>query len=150
MIYAAAAAARIKSEFNHELHIIPKNALQSEIGSEIYFGGMQDETSAGVNPARYVHGLANAAQRHMAPRLFDHTRVTRVSSQPSGANGSFRVETNRGALIAKKRSWLASGAYTTEADTFLAQESNSHRLLHHHYGSSSRTRSPPKSARAIA
>src|SRR5712671_3546432 len=28
------AAARIKSEFNHELRIIPKNALQSEIGSQ--------------------------------------------------------------------------------------------------------------------
>src|ERR1700757_2782729 len=43
----AAAAARIKSEFNHELRIVPKNALQSEIGSQIYFGGMVDETNAG-------------------------------------------------------------------------------------------------------
>src|ERR1700756_5196170 len=34
----AAAAARIKSEFNHELRIVPKNALGTEIGSQIYFG----------------------------------------------------------------------------------------------------------------
>jgi len=116
----SAAAARIKSEFNHELHIIPKNALKSEIGSEIYYGGMVDETSAGLNPARYVQGLAKAAQRHGAC-LFDHTRVTHVSSQPNGANGSFRVETTRGSLTAKEV-LLASGAYTTEATPSLRKK----------------------------
>jgi glycine/D-amino acid oxidase-like deaminating enzyme len=116
----AAAAARIKSEFNHELRIVPKNALQSEIGSQIYFGGMVDETSAGVNPARYVHGLAKAAQRHGAC-LFDHTRVTNVSSQPNGASGSFRVETTRDTLTAKEV-LLASGAYTTDATPSLRKK----------------------------
>ena len=116
----SATAARIKSEFNHELRIIPKNALKSEIGSEIYYGGMVDETSAGLNPARYVQGLAKAAQRHGAC-LFDHTRVTHVSSQPNGANGSFRVETTRGSLTAKEV-LLASGAYTTEATPSLRKK----------------------------
>src|SRR5258705_6516922 len=116
----AAAAVRIKSEFNHELRIILKNALQIEIGSQIYFGGMVDETSAAVNPARYVHGLAKAAQRHGAC-LFDHTRVTRVSSQPDGASGSFRVETTRGSLTAKEV-LLASGAYTTDATPSLRKK----------------------------
>src|ERR1700757_3941552 len=116
----AAAATRIKSEFNHELLIIPKNALQTEIGSQIYFCGMVDETNAGVNPARYVNGLAKAAQRHGAC-LYDHTRVTRVSSQPNGANGSFRVETTRGTLTAKEV-LLASGAYTTEATPALRKK----------------------------
>src|SRR6266851_5066284 len=63
-------AALIKSEFNHELRIIPKNELRAEIGSDIYFGGMVDETSAGLNPAQYVAGLALAAQRAGAC-LFD-------------------------------------------------------------------------------
>jgi glycine/D-amino acid oxidase-like deaminating enzyme len=116
----AAAAARIKSEFNHELRIIPKNVLQTEIGSQIYFGGMVDEFSAGLNPARYVNGLAKAAQRHGAC-LYDHTRVTRVSSQPNGTSGSFRVETTRGSLIAKEV-LLASGAYTTNATPALRKK----------------------------
>jgi len=107
----AKAASRIKSEFNHQLRIVPKNALHAEIGSDLYFGGMVDETSAGLNPARYVHGLAKAAQRHGAC-LFDHTPVTRISSQSNGASGSFRVETARGSLTAKEV-LLASGAYTT-------------------------------------
>jgi len=116
----AAAAARIKSEFNHQLRIVPKNALQTEIGSHIYFGGMVDETSASVNPARYVHGLADAAHRHGAC-LFDHTRVTSVSSQRNGTGGSFRVETTRGPLTAKEV-LLASGAYTTSATPALRKK----------------------------
>src|SRR5467141_977879 len=71
-------AALIKREFNHELRIIPKNELRGEIGSDIYFGGMVDETSAGLNPARYVAGLALAAQRAGAC-LYDHTRVTSIA-----------------------------------------------------------------------
>jgi len=116
----AAAASRIKNEFQHELRIIPKNALQSEIGSPIYFGGMVDESSASVNPARYVNGLAKAAQRHGAC-LFDHTRVTSVSSQPDGASGSFSVETTRGTLTAEEV-FLASGAYTSEATPTLRRK----------------------------
>src|SRR5438105_10684875 len=41
-------AALVKREFNHELRIIPKSELRREIGSEIYLGGMVDETSAGL------------------------------------------------------------------------------------------------------
>lgn len=40
-----------------------KEDLRSEIGSDIYFGGMVDEVSAGLNPAGYVGGLASAALR---------------------------------------------------------------------------------------
>ena len=116
----SAAAARIKNGFNHELRIVPKDGLKSEIGSPIYFGGMVDESSASVNPARYVHGLAKAAQRHGAS-LYDHTRVTGVSSRRNGASGSFRVETTRGSLTAKEV-FLASGAYTTEATPSLRKK----------------------------
>src|SRR5208337_40403 len=73
----AEAAARVQKEFNHELLIIPKGELRREIGSDIYYGGLVDETSAGLNPAQYVDGLAKAAQRAGAC-LFDHARVTRV------------------------------------------------------------------------
>src|SRR5258708_33333400 len=105
---------------DEELRMGPKRGLERVIGAEIYFGGMEDENIAGVNPARYVHGLAKAAQRHGAC-LFDHTRVTHVSSQPNGASGSFRVETTRGSLTAKEV-LLASGAYTTDATPSLRQK----------------------------
>ena len=113
-------AALTKREFNHELRIIPKSELPAEIGSDIYFGGMIDEASAGLNPARYVAGLAHAAQRAGAC-LFDHTRV--VSVEPEMKNGArkFLVRTSRGTLTAREVI-LASGAYTTEATPALRKK----------------------------
>jgi glycine/D-amino acid oxidase-like deaminating enzyme len=56
-------AAWYAQHFNHITRTIPKNELHSEIGSDVYYGGLVDETSAGLNPAQYVAGLAKAAER---------------------------------------------------------------------------------------
>ena len=113
-------AALTRREFHHELRIIPKSELRAEIGSDIYFGGMVDEASAGLNPARYVAGLAGAAQRAGA-RLFDHTRVTSVEPETRNGARKFRVVTPKGALTAREVI-LASGAYTTEATPALRKK----------------------------
>jgi len=113
-------AALVKREFNHELRIIPKSELRGEIGSDIYFGGMVDETSAGVNPARYVAGLAHAAQRAGAC-LYDRTRVISVELERKNNARKFRVQTSRGATTARELI-LASGAYTTEATPALRKK----------------------------
>jgi glycine/D-amino acid oxidase-like deaminating enzyme len=110
----------IQREFNHTLRIIPKSELSAEIGSDIYFGGMVDETSAGLNPARYVAGLALAAQRSGAS-LYDHTRVERVEAETSNGARRFRVRTSRGSLNAREVI-LASGAYTTDATPALRKK----------------------------
>lgn len=113
-------AALTRREFHHELRIIPRSELRAEIGSDIYFGGMVDETSAGLNPARYVAGLTTAAQRAGA-RLFDRTRV--ISVEPETKNGAtkFRVITPKSTLTAREVI-LASGAYTTEATPALRKK----------------------------
>src|SRR6267378_8574408 len=113
-------AALTRREFHHELHIIPKSGLRPEIGSDIYFGGMVDETSAGLNPAQYVVGLADAAQRAGA-RLCDHTRVSSVEPEIKSNARRFLVRTSRGALTAREVI-LASGAYTTEATPALRKK----------------------------
>jgi glycine/D-amino acid oxidase-like deaminating enzyme len=113
-------AALTRREFHHELRIIPKSELRAEIGSDIYFGGMVDEASAGLNPARYVAGLAGAAQRAGA-RLFDHTRVTSVDPETNNGARKFRVITPKGTLTAREVI-LASGAYTTEATPALRKK----------------------------
>jgi glycine/D-amino acid oxidase-like deaminating enzyme len=114
------AAERIQREFGHELHIVPKSKLRQEIGSDIYFGGLVDETSAGVNPAQYVHGLAKAAQRAGAC-LYDHARALDVKPQAANGNRRFRVTTSRGTLLAREV-LLASGAYTTSATPALRKK----------------------------
>src|SRR6202521_5474917 len=113
-------AALTRREFHHELRIIPKNELRAEIGSDIYFGGMVDETSAGLNPARYVEGLAHAAQRTGAC-LFDRTRVTSVEPETKNGARKFRVVTPKGTLTAREVI-LASGAYTTETTPALRKK----------------------------
>jgi len=107
----AKSAALIQREFNHTLRIIPKNELRGEIGSNIYFGGIVDDTSAGLNPARYVAGLARAAQGAGAC-LHDHTRVLKIDSQSASGTRRFSLQTSRGPLSAREVV-LASGAYTT-------------------------------------
>src|SRR5260221_10408872 len=107
----AKSATLIQREFSHTLRIIPKNELRGEIGSNIYFGGIVDDTSAGLNPARYVAGLARAAQSAGAC-LHDHTRVLKIDSQSASGTRRFSLQTSRGPLSAREVV-LASGAYTT-------------------------------------
>jgi glycine/D-amino acid oxidase-like deaminating enzyme len=116
----AESAARIKREFHHELRILPKEKLREEIGADIYYGGMVDETSAGLNPAQYVAGLAKAAQRAGAA-LYDHTQVVDVIPEVSNGNRRYRVKTSRGSLLAREV-LLASGAYTTSATPALRKK----------------------------
>jgi glycine/D-amino acid oxidase-like deaminating enzyme len=113
-------AALIKREFNHEVRIVPQSELRSEIGSDLYYGGMVDQVSAGLNPARYVAGLAHAAQSAGAC-LYDHTRVERV--EPVSGNGTrkFRLHTSKGALTSREVI-LATGAYTTDATPSLRKK----------------------------
>ncbi|GAC1673393.1 MAG: FAD-binding oxidoreductase [Candidatus Acidiferrum sp.] len=116
----AESAVRIKSEFNHELRIVSKSELKAEIGSDIYFGGMVDEVSASVNPARYVAGLARAAQRAGA-KLFERSRVEKIERELSNGAQRFWIGTTRGALTAREV-LLASGAYTTRATPALRKK----------------------------
>jgi len=116
----AEAAALIAKEFNHKLRIVAKSELRSEIGSNIYFGALVDEVSAGLNPARYIAGLAVGAKR-AGVTLFDHARVERVQRESSNGTQRFRVRTTRGSLLARDV-LLASGAYTTDATPALRKK----------------------------
>lgn len=109
----AESAALIAREFKHPLRIVPKSELRSEIGSDIYYGGLLDEASAGLNPARYVAGLV-AATRRTGAAMFDHTRVESVRRESRNGESRFRLRTSKGSLLARDV-LLASGAYTSNA-----------------------------------
>src|SRR5216684_4051470 len=72
----------IARECNHEMRVVQRNELSVEIGSNIYYGGMVDEVSAGLNPARYVVGLGAAAIKAGA-EVFEHTRVEGLQRESS-------------------------------------------------------------------
>jgi glycine/D-amino acid oxidase-like deaminating enzyme len=93
--------------FKHQQRLVPKEQLQTEIGSAIYHGGLVDESSAGVDPARLVAGLARAAERAGAG-IFEHAPVEEI--QREGARG-WKIATQRGTLRAQNV-FVATGGYT--------------------------------------
>ncbi len=79
-------------------HVVPRADLRTEIGSDVYFGGLVVEHSAGLNPAKLTAGLATLAEGAGA-ELHEDTRAIRIRPQ---ADGRSVVETTRGALLARE------------------------------------------------
>ncbi len=92
--------------FNHHTRLIPKDELQSEIGSQVYFGGLVDQISAGLNPAQYVAGLARAVEKS-GGLLFPKAGVLYIENTPDG----YKLNTKRGNLLAN-RVLVTTGGYT--------------------------------------
>ncbi len=110
----------IAREFNHQVRVVQKNELSAEIGSSIYYGGMVDEVSAGVNPARYVAGLGSAAIKAGA-EIFERTRVEGLQRESQHGESGWKVATSRGALWAREV-FVATSGYTGKATPALQRK----------------------------
>jgi glycine/D-amino acid oxidase-like deaminating enzyme len=110
----------IAREFNHTLRVVKSDELSSEIGSNIYYGGMVDEISAGVNPARYVAGLARSAMKAGA-EFFDHTRVEKLERAACEGEQGWKIATSRGSLWAREV-FVATSGYTGDATPALQKK----------------------------
>src|SRR5437899_1517092 len=110
----------IAREFNHRLRIVPRNELQVEIGSSIYYGGIVDEASAGVNPARYVAGLAAAALNSGA-KIYHNATVQRIAPALHDGSRVFTVQTSRGNISADNI-LIATSGYTSSATPALRKK----------------------------
>ncbi len=110
----------IAREFNHPLRVVQRGELNSEIGSAIYYGGMVDEASAGLNPARYVAGLGRAALKAEA-EIFERTRVESMQRETSQGEAGWRITTTRGALWAREV-FVGTSGYTGRATPALQKK----------------------------
>ena len=110
----------IAREFNHELRVVRKQDLGTEIGSKIYYGGMVDEVSAGLNPARYVAGLGRVAIKAGA-EIFEHTRVESLRREPRQGEAGWKVATSRGAIWAHEV-FVGTSGYTGSATPALQKK----------------------------
>ena len=79
-------------------HVVPRDDLRTEIGSDAFAGGMVVESSAGLHPGKLVAGLAARAEAAGAA-LYEETAARSMRRQ---ADGRTVVETSRGALIARE------------------------------------------------
>jgi glycine/D-amino acid oxidase-like deaminating enzyme len=110
----------IAREFNHRLRVVQRNDLSAEIGSNIYYGGMVDEVSAGLNPARYVAGLGRAATKAGA-EIFEHTRVEDMQRESREGEAGWKITTSRGPLWAGEV-FVATSGYTSKATPALQKK----------------------------
>jgi len=110
----------IAREFNHQLRIIPRVELADEIGSSIYHGGIVDDSSAGVNPARYVSGLAAAALTAGA-RIFHNATVQQIAPASNNGSRSLTLQTTRGNVKADNV-LIATSGYTSSATPALRKK----------------------------
>jgi glycine/D-amino acid oxidase-like deaminating enzyme len=110
----------IAREFNHQLQVVQKNELSAEIGSNIYYGGMVDQVSAGLNPARYVAGLGRAAIKAGA-EIYEHTRVESQQRESCQGESAWKITTARGSLRAREV-FVATSGYTSKATPALQRK----------------------------
>jgi glycine/D-amino acid oxidase-like deaminating enzyme len=110
----------IAREFKHMLRVVQKQELSSEIGSNIYYGGMVDEVSAGLNPARYVAGLGRAAKKAGA-EVFEHTRVETMQRETEQGEAGWKLATTRGPLWAREI-FVGTSGYTGGATPALQKK----------------------------
>lgn len=92
--------------FNHSVRVLDRSAQRAELGTAYYHGLLIDERSAGVHPAKYVRGLARAAERAGA-QLHEKTPALALER---GAN-NWRVFTPRGPIGAQEI-LIATNGYT--------------------------------------
>lgn len=98
----------ISNQFGYDgYYIVEGSDLQAEIGSPAYVGGVVDRYGAGLDPAKFVFGLARVASEKGA-RLLEKAKVTKVQRR----NGRFHLETSQGKLLTKEV-LLATNGYTT-------------------------------------
>ena len=89
-----------------DMWVVGQDELHTEIGATGYHGAIIDSRAAGLHPAKYVFGLAQAAARK-GVKLVEDTRVTAIA--PVGER--FRLTTTAGDITADKV-LLATNGYT--------------------------------------
>ncbi len=99
----------LEREFDYATRLVPRARMREELGTDVYYGGLVDERSAGLHPAKYVRGLASAAQRAGA-ELHDETAVMEIEKADDG----FRVKTARGTIVTRNVI-AATNGYTGRA-----------------------------------
>jgi len=99
--------AQLAREFDHDTVLIGPGELRAELGSDYYHGALLDPLSAGLHVGKYVHGLADAAERAGA-QIHERTAATGVHRLP---DGGFAVDTVRGTVRAAKV-MVATDAYS--------------------------------------
>jgi len=100
----------LEVEFHHQLRVVPRSQLPTEIGSSIYYGGLVDEVSAGCNPARYVAGLARSTMK-AGVEIFEGARVESIQRDSRQGEMGWKLATALGVVWAHEV-FVGTSGYT--------------------------------------
>ncbi|WP_055711500.1 NAD(P)/FAD-dependent oxidoreductase [Streptomyces torulosus] len=100
----------LAENFGHETTLLSKSDLRAELGSDYYHGALLDPLSAHLHVGKYVHGLAEAAERAGA-EIHERNAAVALHRVPAGG---FLVETLHGTIRAKQV-MAATDAYSDKA-----------------------------------
>ncbi|MEU6252581.1 FAD-binding oxidoreductase [Streptomyces sp. NPDC047043] len=100
----------LAENFDHETRLLSRSELRGELGSDYYHGALLDPLSASIHVGKYVHGLAEAAERAGA-EIHERNAATGLTRLPGGG---FHVETLHGTIRAGQV-MAATDAYTDKA-----------------------------------
>ncbi|HEX3804605.1 MAG TPA: FAD-binding oxidoreductase [Solirubrobacteraceae bacterium] len=99
-------SARLLEEFGQRAELLDRDAVQAEIHSPLYLGGLWQRSGASmVNPAKLADGLRQAALA-AGVQIFEHSRVRKLGKSSYGVD----AVTDAGAVHAAKV-LLATSAY---------------------------------------
>lgn len=92
----AQACELLRAEVDQNIHLVPPDRMRDEVGSDAFYGGLVQTTSAQMHVGKFGIGMAQAAARYGA-RIYESAAVTAVE-RASGT--SFRVTSTRGTVNA--------------------------------------------------
>ncbi|MBC8323316.1 MAG: FAD-binding oxidoreductase [Candidatus Marinimicrobia bacterium] len=96
----------LDKEFGHKKTLVAKSEIRNEIGTDAFYGGLSDETSGGLQPAKYVFGLATAVGKQ-GVLLYENSQVKPIKKTSKG----FQVSTSNGTVHANEVI-VATNGYT--------------------------------------
>ncbi len=99
----------LRDRLGYQTELLGPEEVGREIGSKRYYGGLVDSGGRALQPAKYVRGLALAAERAGA-RLIEGAEVTRVHR----VKGGFELGTRSG-TVRSKEVLAATDGYTPAA-----------------------------------
>ena len=86
----------LRAEVDPHVEMVPPERIGTEVGSDQFFGGMLQTTSAQMHMGKFGVGLAHAAARAGA-RIYEQAAVTKLERRP---DGGFRIASARGSIDA--------------------------------------------------
>lgn len=105
-------ARHLRDGFGYETRMVPAEEQRTEIGTDLYRGGMLLLDAGGLHPAKMHRALRRRAEESGA-RLFGHAAVRTTART---ATGGFRVTTARGEIVADMVVFATNGYSDRAAD----------------------------------